>query len=151
MARLGSIAQGQLDGLPLSAEDQAFLHDTAIASEEGCVIALTGWYAGLFFEGSDAALEWDPTIADVHTNPSEDGPLAPPEVLHVATGNPNLMVFTAETCEGPRAYVGPVFSSYEVLPGKLERYKDSDWQAMLQSGQKQERPRWTESFLAPAE
>jgi hypothetical protein len=135
MARLGSIAQGQLDGLPLSAEDQAFLHDTAIASEEGCVIALTGWYAGLFFEGSDAALEWDPTIADVHTNPSEDGPLAPPEVLHVATGNPNLMVFTA----------------YEVLPGKLERYKDSDWQAMLQSGQKQERPRWTESFLAPAE
>lgn len=151
MGTLRSISEKEIDGTPLSEEDRTFLKGAAMEESAGCVTTLTGWYQGLFWLGADAALEWKPTIADVHTNPSEDGPLAPPDVLHVATGKPNLMVFTAETCDGARAFVGPVFSAYEVLPGGLERYTDSDWAAMLQGGQTPARPAWTKSFLAPVD
>jgi hypothetical protein len=68
----------------------------------------------------------DPTIADVHTDP---GGNTPPAVLHVATGLPRLMVMTADTCEGPRAYAGVAFSYHEVVTG-LDRLTDEDWAEM---------------------
>ena len=46
----------------------------------------------------------DPTIADVHTAPTDAGGNDVGWVLHVGTGFPRLMVVTAETCTGPRAY-----------------------------------------------
>ena len=74
------------------------------------------------------------------------GPLAA-DVLHVATGNVNLMVLTAETCEGPEAYVGPVFSYYEIDRKELARYADSEWETMISAGELPTRPEWTASFL----
>ncbi|GMV40995.1 MAG: hypothetical protein AMXMBFR64_27110 [Myxococcales bacterium] len=149
MTTLRAIAEKELDGSPLSEEELAFLKGTAMTSE-GCGPILNGWYPSLYWMGEDAVLEWDPTIADVHTNPSDTPPLGPADVLHVATGNPRLMVFTTDSCDGPRAFVGPVFSYYEVLPGKLERYADSDWESMMLQSKAPPPPAWTQSFLVPA-
>lgn len=70
--------------------------------------------------------DMEPTIADVHTDP---GGNRPPKVLHVATGLPRLMVVTANTCEGPRAYVGVASAYHEVVTG-LDRLTDSEWEPM---------------------
>jgi len=64
-------------------------------------------------------------VADVHTNP-RDG-----QVLHVATGVPRLMVMTAETCAGPRAYVGLASSYFEKTTTGLQRLTDEEWGQML--------------------
>ncbi|PIE65753.1 MAG: hypothetical protein CSA24_02050 [Deltaproteobacteria bacterium] len=148
MAMLASMATKELDGTPLSDEEIAFIKNTIMA-DGGCGgPTYTGWYSTLYWNGERIG-EWKPTIADVHTNPNS-GPLPGPNVLHVATGNVNAMVFTADTCNGPRAYVGPVFSYYEVDPHAIERYTDGQWEAMLSQAAQPERPAWTQSFLVPA-
>lgn len=48
--------------------------------------------------------------------------------LHVGTGLPRLMVVTANTCEGARAYAGVASSYHEVITG-LDRLTDPDWAA----------------------
>ena len=148
MGKLEVIAQKELDGSSLSEDEKDFLHSVLYDHGGECIPVMSGWYPSLYWMGPDFLFEWDWTIADVHTNPSVDGPLAPPEVLHVASGKPSLMVFTTDSCDGARAFVGPVASYYEVLPGKLQRYKDSDWLAMVWAAPP--RPAWTQSFLVPA-
>ena len=66
--------------------------------------------------------EIDPTIADVHTKP------ATATVLHVGTGYPRLMVMTADTCGGPRAYAGVVSAYYE----KMTSIRAPDRHGMVQ-------------------
>ncbi len=149
MVKLRVMADKELAGEPFTEDEIAFLK-TTIQSQMGCGDPVfSGWYPSLYWGGSEEVDEWAPTIADVHTNPNQ-GPLPGPNVLHVATGNVNLMVLTAETCEGPEAYVGPVFSYYELDPGKIERWADSDWEDMLSTGDVPARPTWTQSFVVPA-
>ena len=147
MAILGALATKELAGEPFDAEEIAFLKET-IQGGMGCGEPVySGWYPKLFLYGGDKAGEYKPTIADVHTNPNT-GPLPGPDVLHVATGRVNLMVLTAETCEGPEAYVGPVFSYYEIDLPEIRRLADSDWEAMLAvPAEIPARPEWTASFL----
>lgn len=149
MASLEALADKELAGEAFTEDDVAYLKDT-IMGGEGCGgPVFSGWYPTLFYPYSDKAGEWDPTIADVHTNPNQ-GPLPGPNVLHVATGNVNLMVMTSDTCDGPEAYVGPVFSYYEVDVKEIKRLSDSDWEKTLIEGPIPARPEWTESFLVPA-
>lgn len=145
MSTLESLATKELAGDAFSDDDIAFLKGT-IHADPGCgEPVFTGWYKDLYFDESKLA-EWEPTIADVHTNPNQ-GPLPGPNVLHVGTGNAQLMVMTAETCEGPEAYVGPVFSYYEVDVPEIRRLSDSEWETMLTEGTQPQRPSWTASFL----
>ena len=65
----------------------------------------------LFFGANP--IEFAPTIADVHTQPTDEGGNPVGRVLHVGTGYARLMVVTADTCTGPRAYAGLVSSYYE--------------------------------------
>jgi hypothetical protein len=44
--------------------------------------------------------EYEPTIADVHTAPTDAGGNERGWVLHAATGRPMLMVFTVPDCSG---------------------------------------------------
>jgi hypothetical protein len=54
-------------------------------------------------------------------------------VLHVATGLPRLMVVTANTCSGPRAYVGLASSYFERITQDFERQTDEPWAAEVMS------------------
>ena len=90
-------------------------------------------------------------IADIHTNPNIE--LAPPSVLHVATGSVAAMVLIADTDEGPTMYVGPSFTYYEVIEkGEAgtppARLTDKDWKKRLRNSPTP--PDWTTSFRLPA-
>jgi len=124
--QLRDMAESQRTGTPFNAEQMAFINDAVRNRVEGCggPTVYEGWYARILFDKSDD--DMDPTIADVHTDP---GGNTPPAVLHVATGLPRLMVMTADTCEGPRAYAGVVFSYHEVVT-ELDRLTDEDWAEM---------------------
>ncbi|HTU63548.1 MAG TPA: DUF3160 domain-containing protein [Polyangiales bacterium] len=120
---LRDMAKAQRTGTPFNEAQMAFLNDAVKSSPQGCggPSLYEGWYARLLFDKSDD--EMDPTVADVHTDP---GGNRPPQVLHVATGLPRLMIMTANTCEGPRAYAGVVSAYHEVVTD-LNRLTDSVW------------------------
>jgi hypothetical protein len=120
---LREMAEHQRSGEPFTAEQLAFLNDAVRSQSIGCggPESYQGWYGRLLFDKTEE--EMDPTIADVHTDPGGD---RPPQVLHVATGLPRLMIVTANTCEGARAYAGVVSSYHEVITG-LDRLTDSEW------------------------
>lgn len=144
MGKLQAIAEGELAGKDLTAEQLDFLKKT-IVNESICGGPIfTGWYTSLYFQ-ADSFDTWRPTIADVHTNPNS-GPLPGPHVLHVATGNVELMVFTADTCAGAEAFVGPVFRYHEVIVPEIKRLKDSDWEKLLKDGSAPGQPSWVKGF-----
>jgi hypothetical protein len=124
--KLREMAEFQRAGTPFNDEQMAFINDAVRSHVDGCggPVVYEGWYARILFDKSDD--DMDPTIADVHTHPGDN---PPPAVLHVATGLPRLMVMTADTCEGPRAYAGVAFSYHEVVTG-LDRLTDEDWEGM---------------------
>lgn len=126
---LREMSEHQRTGVPFDAEQMAFLNDAVKSHRTGCAgpDAYDGWYARLLFDRSDDSM--DPTIADVHTDPGGDRPA---KVLHVATGLPRMMVVTANSCEGPRAYVG-VASAYHELVTGLDRLTDSEWAPMAKT------------------
>ncbi|HMJ10853.1 MAG TPA: DUF3160 domain-containing protein, partial [Polyangiaceae bacterium] len=128
---LEQMAQNQRTGTPHSAEHMAFINET-VEVQLGCGAAsgFTGWYARLFFKHHDA-IELDPVIADVHTQPTDEGGNPVGRVLHVGTGMPRLMVVTANTCSGPRAYVGLASSYFEKITENFERLDDKRWKDQI--------------------
>jgi hypothetical protein len=126
--RLEDMAKRQRAGTPFSAEELAWVNEVVTIKEApSCGAPLQqadGWYVRLFYDREDAK-KMDPTIADVHTNPEET------QVLHVGTGPPRLMVMTAETCVGPRAYVGLASSYFEKVTTGFHRLDDMEWLGML--------------------
>lgn len=129
---LADMAASQRSGTPFTAEQLAFLND-AVVLGEGCDLTpylRDGWYAELSYD-RERAVRFDPTIADVHTQPTDEVGNRVGRVLHVGTGQPRLAVFTFETCEGPRAYVGLVSSYFEQVTQDYERRTDDEWAASL--------------------
>ncbi|MCC6624450.1 MAG: DUF3160 domain-containing protein [Deltaproteobacteria bacterium] len=131
---LGDMARRQRDGRPFTDEQMAFINE-AVVVQMGCgdPEGATGWYARLFFD-QKKGVELDPTIADVHTQPTDEAGAIVGRVLHVGTGMPRLMVVTAETCNGPRAYAGLVSSYFEKVTEGFERLNDEEWATELQQG-----------------
>jgi hypothetical protein len=121
---LRDMAEQQQKGIPFNEVQMNFVNDAVKSHSVGCggPYSYTGWYAHLMFDKDDS--EMDPTIADVHTDP---GGTRAPQVLHVATGLPRLMVVTANTCNGPRAYAGLSFAYHEVISEGLVRLNDQEW------------------------
>jgi hypothetical protein len=126
---LHDMADQQQKGVPFTAAQMTFINDAVRSTIVGCggPPSYTGWYARLLFNSSEAM---DPTIADVHTDPGGDHS---PQVLHVATGLPRLMVVTIDTCNGPRAYAGVAFAYHEVVTQGLKRLTDVEWAQMTNS------------------
>ncbi len=151
---LKGMAEKQRVGEEFSAEQMKFVNDTVAIKMRtfggggcgggGSEPYLTGWYAGLFYDQQNI-LEFDPTIADVHTqNTDEDGnPVG--RVLHVATGAPRLIVVTVDTCKGPSSYVGQVFAYHEEITSNFRRYTDSEWVSVVH---KKHSPRWQADLIA---
>lgn len=128
---LREMAELQRQGLPFGEAHLAFVNDAVTLLDGGCVpMGLSGWYGRLFFD-NEGAIEFSPTIADVHTQPTEADGTPVGKVLHAGTGLARMMVVTVETCEGPRAYVGVVSSYYETVTENYERLTDPQWQGLV--------------------
>ena len=143
---LETIAHKELEGAELTQAEFDFLRGTIEEEIVGCGGSFyDGWYAGLFYDQSTIG-EYKPTIADVHTAPTDADGNPVGWVLHAATGRPMLMVFTVEDCGGVQSYIGPVSSFHSVLTEDFDRQTDSAWAEVLSKGTPP-RPTWTESFI----
>jgi hypothetical protein len=125
---LQEMAEHQRTGAPHSAESLLFINNAVSMVPMGCATAPGGWYVDLFYGGAGADVTvLKPTIADVHTQPTDESGNPVGRVLHVGTGSARTMVVTVDTCSGPRAYVGPVSSYYEVVTEQFQRLDDAAW------------------------
>jgi hypothetical protein len=123
---LRQMALSERSGLPFSPAMMAFINQ-AVTVQPTCGGALAdGWYPKLVYGEPTKS---DPTIADVHTQPADESGNVVGRVLHVGTGNSRLMVVTTNTCTGPRAYAGLVFSYYEKITENFDRLTDERWAA----------------------
>jgi hypothetical protein len=153
MGYLERMAQNQRSGTPHDAELMAFVNQ-AVSWEEQPVCGslfrtnLSGWYLRLFLSPFDN-FEEDPTIADVHTQPFDEGGADVGRILHVGTGRPRLMVTTVETCSGPRAYVGLASSYAEFVEPDWKRLTDPEWVERMDT-QPFPDPPWMQDVLAPS-
>ncbi len=152
-SHLEGMARAQQTGNPLSPEQLAFIKDAVRIEREsaGCttIEVPDGWYADLFYQ-RDKSIEFDPTIADVHTQPADEAGNPVGRVLHVGTGYPRLMVVTVDTCMGPRAYAGVVYAYHELVTEKFKRLTDEDWAQSLRSKDASIKdPSWLAPLLGP--
>jgi hypothetical protein len=136
--RLKEMAEHELTGAPFTAEMMTFINDAVTVQPVcgGAFVDHPGWYGQLFF---DDGLEFDPTIADVHTQPTDEVGNPVGRVLHVGTGPARLMVVVADGCSGPRAYAGLASSYFEKTTDNFERLTDPIWAATVYS---QGNPAW---------
>jgi hypothetical protein len=138
---LKDIADAELQRAALSTAQLEFVNQMLTSESECGAPPYSGWYANIIYKLKEENIDsFDPTIADVHTSTNTE------QVLHVATGYPNLMVLSVATDCQLRAYAGPVLSYHEVVTNTFERLDDETWKAELKGGQ-ESRPTWTGSFV----
>ncbi|MBN1606049.1 MAG: DUF3160 domain-containing protein, partial [Polyangiaceae bacterium] len=127
---LADMAVAELTGAPFTEAQLTFVNNAVRYKPLDVVCAVvdvpSGWYVDLFFS-SDGIDDCKPTIADVHTQPADEGGNPVGRVLHVGTGYPRMMVTTVDTCTGPKAYVGVVFAYHERITDNFQRLTDSEW------------------------
>lgn len=132
---LGHMAQEEERGARPSPDELAFVNG-AVSEDPpalGCGPVqrrVHGWYIGLFY-GQDDALAFKPTIADVHTQPTDLGGNPVGKVLHVGTGSPRTMVVNLDLGGGPRPFVGVVSTYNEVVTENFQRYTDEEWRRAI--------------------
>jgi Protein of unknown function (DUF3160) len=125
--QLRRIAEHQRSGAELTPDMLAFINEAVVVQSVcGGGTLESGWYKRLFFNPW-RAVEADPTVADVHTQPTDEGGSVVGRVLHVGTGTPRLMVVVAEGCSGPRAYAGLASSYRETVTENFDRLTDERW------------------------
>jgi hypothetical protein len=128
---LGDMASREATGQSFTDAQLAFLNQAVTQTPNrmcGEPPKLDGWYPGLFYETPDVE-KFDPTIADVHTQPYDEAGNPVGKVLHVGTGKARLMVVTINTCSGARAYAGLASSYFEKITENFLRLDDPTWAA----------------------
>jgi hypothetical protein len=148
MGYLERMAENQTTGTPHDDELMEFINQAVNWDEQfvcGDVVMtnLSGWYLKLIY---GSPFEEDPTIADVHTQPTDEGGADVGRILHVGTGRARLMVTTIETCMGPRAYAGLASSYSQVVEEDWKRLNDPEWKARINAGDFTDAP-WLEHVL----
>ncbi|MBL9008163.1 MAG: DUF3160 domain-containing protein [Myxococcales bacterium] len=137
---LEEMAELQRQKRPFADRHLAFINELVRVSL-GCTgFFAPGWYLKLFWNQKQANQDI-PTIADVHTDPNTG------TVLHVATGLPQLLVVSLDTCQGIRAYAGLAFSYHEILGAGFHRYTDEEWYPMARKGAAL--PAWLQGLSSP--
>jgi len=150
MVKLEDIAIRELDHTPLTEEEITFLK-TMINSYMASGPAITGWYTDLFFD-VNKGLTWDFTVADVHTQPTDNSGAVVGNVLHVGNGKINMGVFLVENPCNPEqhmAFAGPVSSFHQEVTSNFERLTDQEWEEDFWAGYESypDRPDWVASYL----
>jgi hypothetical protein len=143
---LADMAERQRTGMPHTDAQLAFINQAVSNVPAGCTQGAGGWYPDLFFV-KDESLELDPTIADVHTQPADEGGNPVGKVLHVGTGKPRLMVVTVDGCAGPRAYTGLASAYYETVTKDFKRLDDKEWTSMLNAAEPADVP-WMKDLVS---
>lgn len=137
MEKLGGMADAERKGDAFTDEQMAFINQAIhrLIAPCGAPPRFDGWYAALTFTpggpSTEASSDIDLTIADVHTQPKDAAGNDVGRILHVATGEPRLMVVTTDTCGTPRAYAGLALAYYETITEHWKRLTDQDWTGML--------------------
>jgi len=147
LGTLEEIARKELAAEELSQEQERFIKQSidqrgSIRIGSGSRPRYDGWFCDLFYR-RQSVLEWNPTIADVHTFPS---PTGVSEALEVGVGNVNFCVIAVNCKDKSTAYVGPVYSYYEFTQPANDRLTDVLWQRRIVTGDLPERPAWTQEF-----
>ncbi|HSC89556.1 MAG TPA: DUF3160 domain-containing protein [Polyangiaceae bacterium] len=140
---LEEMAEHQLTGTPHTQEHIEFINEAVVIQSICGGDSAEGWYPRLI---SGSSTDSDPTIADVHTQPTDEAGAPVGKVLHVATGRSRPMVVTVETCEGPRAYAGLVSSYYELVTEDFQRLNDPEWAQKLNESEPAP-PDWQRGLL----
>ena len=126
--QLEGMAVQERTGAALTTEQLAFINEAVVLQLIcGSATFESGWYKKLFFDPNEGT-KASPTIADVHTQPTDEGGAMVGRVLHVGTGIPRLMVVVADNCSGPRAYAGLASSYREKITENFERLDDPTWE-----------------------
>ena len=121
------LARKELAGHPFNDEERRFLKQAIDMRGGGSGgPRYDGWYTHLIY-GDDPA-DWQPTVADVHTDP--DGGSA----LEVAVGDVNFVVVAVDNDGDRAAYVGPAYSYYEFTQPAEQRLTDEEWQERIRKG-----------------
>jgi len=129
MGMLQEMAEFQRDGKPFTAAHMQFINEAVVIQNIcGGGYLEKGWYKGLFFGDP---LSFKPTMADVHTQPTDEAGAEVGRVLHVSTGYARLMITTVNTCMDPCAYAGLVSSYFERTTDKWKRLTDEEWKGEL--------------------
>jgi hypothetical protein len=152
MDTIGSLAVKELDGTQFSNSDSSFMaRMIAMPSSIMCGgPSIAGWFTKLLFS-QQVMDEGDFTIADVHTQPTDESGAIVGRVLHTAVGKVNLGVFLAcspSASNQPMAFVGPVSSYYQYTTSDFKRLTDQEWKQLVNIGDIPQRPDWTFSYLA---
>jgi hypothetical protein len=150
MQQLGEITVKELKNQPLSDQEVTFLK-TMISDMMVSGPSITGWYTDLFFD-VQKGLQSDFTVADVHTQPTDEFGVEVGNVLHVGNGLINLGIFIAgNPCDpkGLMAFAGPVSSFHVEVQAGYKRLTDQDWEEYFWYWDEPgpERPDWVAKYL----
>jgi len=148
MEQLEIIASKELDHVALSEAEVTFLK-TMINGYMASGPSITGWYTDLFFD-VEKGLWMDYTVADVHTQPTDENGGYVGNVLHVGNGKINMGVFLTENPCNPgqyMAYAGPVSSFHRQVEPNFNRLSDQEWEDFFWEDKAPERPDWVASYL----
>ena len=146
--RLGEMAEHERTGAAFTDEMMTFIND-AVTVGLGCgspFLSALGWYGKLFYS-PQTSLEFDPTIADVHTQPTDEVGNPVGKVLHVGTGRPRTLTVIAQGCNGPRAYLGLASSYYEVTTEQYKRLNDAEWAKQVVASPGPPEPEWMKPLV----
>ncbi|MDD3621060.1 MAG: DUF3160 domain-containing protein [Methanofollis sp.] len=126
--RFTALSVKELEGVPLTADDHAFIRDAA-GTLDGLVLGLE---------------EQTTLVADVHSNPYHG------IVLEEGVGDIALIVVACPTSDGEATLcAGPVLSYYEFTHPLDDRLTDEAWAEMLRDNPPP-RPWWTAGYAAVA-
>jgi len=147
---LADMAAQELTGTQFTQAQMDFINQTVRVTAStmcGGSPTVEGWYPKLFFAGNST--DYDPTIADVHTQYTDETGTPVGRVLHVGAADPRLMIVTANTsCSGPSAYAGLAFSYHELVTENFQRLNDQDWKTMIATTPPADVP-WLAPVLGP--
>lgn len=139
--KLETLAKKELRAEAFSAAEKAWLKKTIDIRGGGSgPPRYDGWYTTMFFGGGYRSAEWDPVVADVHTDPNAG------TVLEVGVGSPNFLVIAVDNEDDRMVYVGPSASYYEFTQPAGQRLTDEAWQLLLQTKKEPARAAWMKSY-----
>jgi hypothetical protein len=140
--RFARLAGDELEGLPISKEDNDWL--TSIGS-----VLEALWYQSADTDGSVGGM---PAPEDMDSALIADIQSSPDDYLEIGTGWVDRILVLVPNDNGHfQVAEGAVYSYYEFAwPRTEQRLTDDEWRAMLAAGEQPDRPGWQLSFLPPA-
>ncbi|MBN1464328.1 DUF3160 domain-containing protein, partial [candidate division KSB1 bacterium] len=153
MLKLKQLAQKELAGENFTQDETEWLKTMLFIDAMSGAPPFSGWYSDLFYkmeQTMNGEYEGhDYLVADVHTQPTDEGGIVVGRILHVGVGEVNLGLFLAQSpsMQQPMVFVGPLLSYYEKITENFKRHTDEEWAEMVVNGKLPERPDWVNVYM----